>query len=83
MSTRPDKSQAKSSDKVVVPKSGPGTYQAAKESVRSTSSYGTRIRYDVRVEDGLSIDPDKAALLIQAVLDDPRSGVAPAAGGST
>ncbi|HWH99498.1 MAG TPA: DUF3152 domain-containing protein, partial [Propionibacteriaceae bacterium] len=73
MSTRPDKSPAKSSDKVVVPKSGPGTYQAAKESVGSTSSYGARIRYDVRVEDGLSIDPDRAAVLIQEVLDDRRS----------
>jgi hypothetical protein len=27
----------------------------------------------VRVEDGLSIDADEAALLIQGVLDDPRS----------
>jgi hypothetical protein len=73
MSMRPDKPPAKSQDKVVVPKSGPGTYQAAKESVRSTSSYGALIRYDVRVEDGLSIDPDRAAVLIQEVLDDPRS----------
>jgi hypothetical protein len=32
-----------------------------------------RIRYDVQVEDGLSIDPDKAAVLIQSVLDDKRS----------
>jgi len=30
------------------------------------------MRYDVRVEGGLSIDPDKAAVLIQGVLDDPR-----------
>ena len=56
-----------------MPKSGPGTYQAAKESVRSRSSSGALIRYDLRVEDGLSIDPDKAAVLIQEVLDDPRS----------
>ena len=41
--------------------------------MRPTSSYGTLIRYDVRVEDGLSIDPDKAAVLIQQVLDDKRS----------
>lgn len=73
MSMRSDKPQAKSQDKVVVPKSGPGTYQLAKESVRSTSSHGALIRYDVRVEDGLSIDPDKAAVLIEEVLDDPRS----------
>jgi hypothetical protein len=31
------------------------------------------IRYDVQVEDGLSINPDQAALQIQKVLDDPRS----------
>jgi hypothetical protein len=65
--------KAKSLDAVMVPESGPGTYQAAKKSVRSKSSYGALMRYDVRVEDGLPIDPDKAAVLIQGVLDDPRS----------
>ena len=64
---------AKSVDKVYLPQSGPGTYQAAEKSVRSRSSYGALIRYDVRVEEGLSVDPDQAALLIQGVLDDPRS----------
>ena len=72
MSMSPAESQAKS-DKVVVPRSGPGTYQAAMTSLRSKSSNGDLIRYDVRVEDGLSIDPDTAAILIQGVLDDPRS----------
>jgi hypothetical protein len=67
------KRRLKSQDQVRVPENGPGTYQGAKENVRSRSSYGTLIRYDVRVEDGLSIDPDKAAALIQSVLDDPRS----------
>jgi hypothetical protein len=56
-----------------VPGGGPGTYQAAKKSVRSKSSDGALIRYDVRIEDGLSIDADEAAVLIQGVLDDPRS----------
>jgi Protein of unknown function (DUF3152) len=56
-----------------VPESGSGTYQAAEKSIRSRSSYGAVIRYDVRVEDGLSVDADKAAVLIQGVLDDPRS----------
>jgi hypothetical protein len=51
------KRKAKNLDAVMVPESGPGTYQAAKKSVRSKSSYGALIRYDVRVEDGLSIDP--------------------------
>jgi Protein of unknown function (DUF3152) len=68
----PAKRKAKSLE-VYLPQSGPGTYQAARESVPSTSSFGVLIRYDVRVEDGLSIDPDKAAVLIQGVLDDPRS----------
>jgi Protein of unknown function (DUF3152) len=60
-------------DKGYVPESGPGTYQPAEKSIRSRSSYGAVIRYDVRVEDGLSINLDKAAVLIQGVLDDPRS----------
>jgi hypothetical protein len=76
-SMRPAKMQAKRKSKgigqVKVPESGPGTYQPAKKSIRSRSSYGAVIRYDVRVEDGLSINPDKAAVLIQGVLDDPRS----------
>jgi Protein of unknown function (DUF3152) len=67
------KRKAKSNQQVEVPESGPGTYQAAAKAARSTSSYGTLIRYDVRVEDGLAIDPDKAAVLIQQVLDDKRS----------
>jgi hypothetical protein len=72
----PVNSQAKPMPKVrqvEVPGSGPGTYQAAKKTVRSKSSNGRLIRYDVRVEDGLPIDPDQAALLIQRVLDDERS----------
>jgi Protein of unknown function (DUF3152) len=65
--------KAKSVRQVEVPGSGPGTYQAATKRIRSKSSYGAVIRYDVRVEDGLSIDPDEAAVLIQGVLDDARS----------
>ena len=67
------KPKAKSLDKVYLPQRGPGMYQEARQSVTSRSSHGALIRYDVRVEDGLSIGPDKAALLIQGVLDDPRS----------
>lgn len=58
---------------VEVPGNGPGTYQAARKNIRPTSSSGSLIRYDVRVEDGLSIHPDEAAAQIQKVLDDPRS----------
>ena len=67
------KRKAKSLQKVEVPANGPGTYQTAGKSVRSTTSAGALIRYDVRVEDGLSIDPDKAAVIIQGILDDQRS----------
>ena len=67
------KRKAKSLQKVEVPASGPGTYHAADKSVRPTTAAGSLIRYDVRVEKGLSIEPDKAAILIQGILDDKRS----------
>jgi hypothetical protein len=60
-------------DMAYVPESGPGTYQAAERSIKSMSSHGALIRYDVRIEDGLALNADKAAALIQGVLDDPRS----------
>jgi hypothetical protein len=67
------KRKSKGIRQVEVPGSGPGTYRAARKSIRPTSSSGSLIRYDVRVEDGLSINPDEAAAQIQSVLDDPRS----------
>jgi Protein of unknown function (DUF3152) len=67
------KRKVKSLQKVEVPASGSGTYQAADKSVRPATTAGSLIRYDVRVEKGLSIDPDKAAVLIQGILDDKRS----------
>jgi Protein of unknown function (DUF3152) len=76
-STRPAKLQAKRRSKgigeVRVPETGPGTYQAARKAIRPTTSLGALIRYDIRVEDNLSIDADKAAVLIQEILDDNRS----------
>lgn len=59
--------------KIKVPATGPGVYRHAHESVRPASSRGTLKRYDVRVEKGLDIDPDRAALLIEKVLNDHRS----------
>ncbi len=67
------KRDAKSLRQIEVLGSGPGTYQAARKSMKPTSSSGALIRYDVRVEDGLSINPDQAAVDMQEVLDDPRS----------
>jgi hypothetical protein len=72
-SMKPAKLHAKGLDEAMVPESGPGTYQTAKQAIQPTTSYGTRIRYDVRVEDGLPVEPDEAAVLIQGVLDDKRS----------
>jgi hypothetical protein len=67
------KRKVKSLQTVEVPASGPGTYRAAGKSLRPSTSAGALIRYDVRVEKGLSIDPEKAAVLIQGILDDQRS----------
>ena len=67
------KRKVKSLQTVEVPASGPGTYRTAGKSVRPSTSTRTLIRYDVRVEKGLSIDPDQAAVLIQGILDDKRS----------
>ncbi len=67
------KRKPKNLSQVEVLGSGPGTYQAARKSMRPTSSSGSLMRYDVRIEDGLSIDADQAAVEIQKVLDDPRS----------
>jgi len=57
----------------VVPVSGPGTYDAAGVAVNPASREGRLIRFDVRVERNLDIDPDQAARLIAEVLNDRRS----------
>jgi hypothetical protein len=58
---------------VVVPATGPGTYAMADTSVKPASTAGRLIRFDVRVEDNLEIDPDEAAEQIAEVLNDKRS----------
>jgi Protein of unknown function (DUF3152) len=58
---------------VAVPATGPGTYAMADTSVEPASTSGRLIRFDVRVEDNLDIDPDEAAELIAEVLNDERS----------
>jgi len=59
--------------KVTVPTTGPGAYRPARMDVRPPSSGGRLIRYDVRVEDNLDIDPDQAARIMAGVLNDKRS----------
>ena len=59
--------------KVVVPATGPGTYQAARERAKPASDGGRLIRFDVKVERNLDIPPDEAAKLIAGILNDRRS----------
>jgi hypothetical protein len=63
----------KETDQVSVPDTGPGTYATARQSVDAASTSGRLIRYDVRVEDTLDIEPAEAAKQIASVLNDERS----------
>jgi hypothetical protein len=66
--------KAKAKEKPVrVPATGPGTYNEAETHATPASSTGTLKRYDLRVEHGLDIDPEKAAEFIEEVLNDKRS----------
>lgn len=57
----------------VVPDTGPRTYRTAGVSAPTTARSGRLYRVDVRVENGVSVDPDTVARTIAATLDDPRS----------
>jgi hypothetical protein len=59
--------------RITVPATGPGTFRSAQVDVRASSSAGRLIRYDVKVEENLDVDPDEAAKIIAAVLNDERS----------
>ena len=63
----------KETDQVSVPDTGPGTYATARQPVDAPSTSGRLIRYDVRVEDTLDIEPAAAAKQIASVLNDERS----------
>ncbi|WP_408994236.1 DUF3152 domain-containing protein [Streptomyces sp. 1268] len=52
-----------------IPASGPGTFTVARAGV---TSKGKGSAYRVEVEDGIGVDPDRAAADIAAVLADPR-----------
>ncbi len=65
--------QKRSTVLFTVPATGPGTYETARQQVAPASTRGRLIRYDVRIEDDLEVDPDEAALLIADVLNDQRS----------
>jgi Protein of unknown function (DUF3152) len=71
--TASPKRKPSTAPQVVVPASGPGTYDAARVAVKPASREGRLIRFDVKVEKNLDIDPDQAARLIAEVLNDNRS----------
>ena len=56
-----------------VPATGPGTYDGARTTIPAPSTGGRLIRYDVKVEKNLDLDPDQAARIIAGVLNDKRS----------
>jgi hypothetical protein len=58
---------------VKVPAGGPGTYNGGTVTVPPATTTGRLIRYDVRIEKGLTIDPDQTGKLIEQVLNDSRS----------
>jgi len=60
-------------DGVFVADRGPGSYAGAHVSAPTTADAGRLYRVDVRVEDGLGLDPDDVARAIGLTLDDPRS----------
>jgi hypothetical protein len=64
---------ARKAKKVVVPATGPGSYDSAHERVKPASDGGRLIRYDVKVEKNLDIPPDAAAQVIAGILNDQRS----------
>ncbi len=72
-SPRPTTTPTVKPRRTTVPATGPGTFRPAQVDVRPESSAGRLIRFDVKVEDNLDIDPDEAAKVIAGVLNDERS----------
>jgi len=71
--TKPTAKPKPTTQKVRVPATGTGRYRPARVDVRPPSGPGRLIRYDVKVEDNLDVDPDEAARIIAGVLNDERS----------
>lgn len=72
-SAAPEPSTGTSAEGVIVPDRGPGSYAEAKVSVPTTATSGRLYRFDVRVEEGVDLDPDTVARALARTLDDPRS----------
>ncbi|GAA3623036.1 hypothetical protein GCM10022236_26800 [Microlunatus ginsengisoli] len=58
---------------ITVPARGPGTYRHARLGLAAPRGSGRVIRFDVRVEKGLALDPKTVARQIHATLADKRS----------
>lgn len=61
---------------VVVPQAGEGTFAVAPGSSERVGSGGTLVTYSVEVEDGVPVDAAEVAVVVDAVLADPRSWTA-------
>ncbi len=61
---------------VEVPQAGEGTFAVAPGGTERVGSQGTLVTYSVEVEDGVPVDPAEVAVVVDAVLADPRSWTA-------
>ncbi len=58
---------------IEVPSHGPGTYRTAKLNLPAPPGHGRVVRFDVRIERGLDLEPDEVARNIAGTLADPHS----------
>lgn len=65
----PEASPSAKKPKPHVPESGPGTFTVARAGIEPGAKGSA---YRVEVEDGIGVDPDRAAEDVAAILDDPR-----------
>ncbi len=56
-----------------MPRSGPGTFRHARLAIEPPTVRGRLIRYDVRIEKNLALDPKTEARRIARILNDERS----------
>ncbi|WP_435377006.1 DUF3152 domain-containing protein [Aquipuribacter sp. MA13-6] len=61
---------------VVVPQAGEGTFAVAPGGTERVGSGGALVSYSVEVEDGVPVDAAEVAVVVDAVLADPRSWTA-------
>jgi hypothetical protein len=69
----PRASHAPTAATVRIPERGPRTYRLARTAARPLGKRGALITYNVRIESGLSYDPESTARFVHQVLNDRRS----------